>query len=233
MALSVSDAVIEILGGMHFLRTAMTLDLINYSALARAIRPQVEKKMNGKVELETIIMAIRRNAHVLTAKKTAAVFDVLKESKVDLVTGMCFVKLKRSQIVLEQLLEFAKTVNAEQMESLYIIQRVDEIAIVMPETLIPKLEKMPVIKKDPETIKEKQGDLAAITVRLPSFTVEVPGVYALITNSLSDLGVSLLTILGSFGRSSFVCSEEDAPLVYDKINSLIRESKETAKLNEQ
>jgi hypothetical protein len=41
------------------------------------------------------------------------------------------------------------------------------------------------------------------------------------------MGISLMSIMASFTRLSIVCREVDAPLAYDKINKLIRESKET------
>ncbi len=230
MVLSVSDAVVEILENMHFLKPAMKLDLVNYSALARVIRPAVEKRMGEKVELETIIMAIRRNAHVLVKQTGASVLEVLKKSKVDLVTGMAFVKLRHSQTVSDQLMDFVKHVNSEQMENIYILHRIDEIAAVMPEQLVDKLDRIPAIKKDSGVVKEVKGELAVITIRLPESSIETPGVLALVLNGLADMGISLFTVVGSFSRVGIVLSENDAPVAYERINTIIRRSRDLSEI---
>ncbi|MEM0475509.1 MAG: hypothetical protein QW343_01820 [Candidatus Norongarragalinales archaeon] len=233
MVLSVSDVVADVLKTMHYLKPAMKLGVVNYSALARVIRPIVEEKIGDDVELETIIMAIRRNASVFTREPAPTVFDVLKDSKVELCTGVAYVKVKRKPGVYEQLVDLAKTVNAEEMENVYVIQRTDEISIVLPEHAFTKVELLPAIKKDRSIIIAKRSGLALITVTEPPIAPDVPGVYAMLTSLLSDSGISTLTMLGSFSRVSFLLKDEDAPTAYDKINKLIRESKKLAALSEK
>lgn len=233
MVLSVSDVVADVLETMYYLKPAMKLDVVNYSALARVIKPFVEEKMggNGKVELETIIMAIRRNASVFTREPTPTVFDVLKDSKVELNTGVAYVKLKRKPGVYEQLMELARNVNVEEMEDVYVIQRTDEISVILPEQVLAKVELLPAVKKDRSAVVTKRDDLALITVTEPAIAPDVPGVYAMLATQLSDLGISVLTMLGSFSRVSFLLKDVDAPLAYDRINKLIRESKKLAELS--
>ncbi len=225
MVASVSDAVIEVLENMYFLKPALRLDLINHSALARVIKPLVEQKVAAPVELETIIMAIRRNTHVLTRESCPSVFAVLKDAKVELRTGFAFVKLKRKPAVYEQVADLVKNLNNEEAENSYVIQRVDEISIIIPEDVLAELERLPAVKKDKSVFIEKRGDLAVLTLTLPVVSLDVPGIYALLTTQLADVGVSLMTTVASFTRVSFVCSEQDAPLAYEKMNKLIRESK--------
>jgi aspartokinase len=212
---------------MHFLKPALKLDLVNYSALARVIKPLVEEKMGERVELETIIMAIRRNAHVLAREAGASALEVIKDMKVELKTGIAFVTIKRKPSVYEELMDLVKSVNKEQMENIYVTQRFDEISILTPEELLPKIQRLPAVKRHPDIFLEKRGELALINIKVPSSHLEVPGIYALLTTQLAEMGISLMSIMASFTRLSIVCREVDAPLAYDKINKLIRESKET------
>ncbi|MFH0974076.1 MAG: ACT domain-containing protein [Candidatus Micrarchaeota archaeon] len=231
MAASVSDVVIELLEGMYYLKPAMRLDLINYSALARVIKPFVEEKTGGKVELETIVMAIRRNVRFLTSEAYPSVLAIMKDTKVELRTGFAFVKLKRRPGVYEQVMDLVKTLNEEEAANSYVIQRVNEISVIIPEDVLAQIERLPAVKKDKNTVVAKRGELAVITINLPDESLDVPGVYALITTQLADLGVSILNTVGSFTRVSFLVTEEDAPLAYEKLTKLIRESKKLAARN--
>ena len=231
MVASVSDVVIELLESMYYLKPAMRLDLINYSALARGIKPFVEEKTGGKVELETIVMAIRRNVRFLTSEAHPSVLAIMKDTKVELRTGFAFVKLKRRLGVYEQVMDLVKNLNAEEAENSYVIQRVNEISVIIPEDVLVQIEHLPAVKKDKNTIVDKRGELAVVTINLPDESLDVPGIYALITTQLADLGVSILNTVGSFTRVSFLVTEEDAPLAYEKLNKLIRESKKLAAIS--
>jgi len=215
------------------LKPAMKLDLINYSALARVIRPYVEEKIGAPVELETMVMAIRRNAHLLTKTPSPLVFDVIKDMKVELTTGMSFVTLKRKHGVYEQLMDLVKSVNAEQMENIWVTQRTDEISVIIPDQLLQKLSKLPAIRKDKSIIAEIRNELALINIKVPSTHLEIPGIYGVLTTRLGDMGISLYSIMASFTKLSFLCREEDAPMAYDRINRLIHESKELSRLGRE
>ena len=231
MVASVADVVADVLEDMYFLKPALRLDLVNYSALARIIRPLVEERLGGQVELETIVMAIRRNAHVFARESTLSVFQVMKDSKVELETGLAFIKLKRKPGVYEQVMDFVKNLSSKEAENSYVVQRVDEVSIILPEHALEELERLPAVKKDKSVFVEKRTDLAIITVNLPVVSLDVPGIYSVLLAQISDLGVSLLTIVSSFTRISVVCKEEDAPLAYNKISKFIIESKKMAKIN--
>ena len=229
MVLGVSDAVVEVIDTMYFLKSAMRLDLINYSALARIIKPLVEEKVGGEVELETIIMAIRRNVHVFTRQAAPSIFQILKDTKVELKTGVAFVKIKNRPGIYEQVIDVVKDLNREQAENSYVVQRVDEISIILPEELLKKIEQLPAVKKEKEAV-EVRTELAMITIHMPTAHLDVPGIYGLVTTQLADLGIALAAIVSSFTRVSLVCKEEDAPMAYEKINKLIHESKTIARM---
>ena len=57
---SISKITEDIINRSPFLREAMTENLINISALARKIKPEIEKSINKEIKEGAIVMAIKR-----------------------------------------------------------------------------------------------------------------------------------------------------------------------------
>ena len=91
-----SDAVLEVVSGMYFLRMPMQEELINYSALARFIKPMVEKRVGGEVGVEAITMALRK-ASAAPHANPMGVFLAFKDAKVVLRTGLVLMRFSRSE----------------------------------------------------------------------------------------------------------------------------------------
>ena len=68
-ALSVPEAIRKILANDHVYMQALTLGIANYTALAERIKPDIERLTGYKVNLNTIVVAIKRFADTLEKKK--------------------------------------------------------------------------------------------------------------------------------------------------------------------
>ena len=67
-ALSVPEAIRKILANDHVYMQALTLGIANYTALAERIKPDIERLTGSKVNLNTIVVAIKRFADTLEKK---------------------------------------------------------------------------------------------------------------------------------------------------------------------
>jgi hypothetical protein len=67
-ALSVPEAIRKILADDHVYMQALTLGIANYTALAERIKPDIERLTGYKVNLNTIVVAIKRFADNLEKK---------------------------------------------------------------------------------------------------------------------------------------------------------------------
>jgi hypothetical protein len=67
-ALSVPEAIRKILANDHVYMQALTLGIANYTALAERIKPDIERLTGYKVNLNTIVVAIKRFADNLEKK---------------------------------------------------------------------------------------------------------------------------------------------------------------------
>ena len=66
--ISVPEAIRKVLANDHVYMQALTLGIANYTALAEKIKPEIEKLIGSKVNLNTIVVAIKRFADVLEKK---------------------------------------------------------------------------------------------------------------------------------------------------------------------
>jgi hypothetical protein len=67
-AVSVPEAIRKILANDHVYMQALTLGIASYTALAERIKPDIERLTGSKVNLNTIVVAIKRFADTLEKK---------------------------------------------------------------------------------------------------------------------------------------------------------------------
>lgn len=68
-AVSVPEAIRRVLANDHVYMQALVLGIANYTALAERIKPDIERLTGSKVNLNTIVVAIKRFADALEKKK--------------------------------------------------------------------------------------------------------------------------------------------------------------------
>ena len=113
VGVSVPEAVRKIIARNRSIYDCMRMDLINYTALAVRIQPEVERSLDGPVNLNTIVVAIKRYADKL-AGESAPQEPVLKNARVVLTDGMMDVRFTAEEFdrlggASEVLSKFAKT----------------------------------------------------------------------------------------------------------------------------
>ena len=91
VGLSVPDVVREIITRNRSIHDCMAMDVINYTALAVKIQPQVEKQIGNAVQLNTIVVAIKRYADAFEKNENVVDEPVLKDARLsmtDRIMGM-------------------------------------------------------------------------------------------------------------------------------------------------
>ena len=99
-SMSVPEAVREIITRNRSIFDCMKMDLINYTALAVKIHPEVEKVLGNQVNLNTIVVAIKRYADSFEIKEEVKEESVLKNARLALTDGIMDIKfsIKDSQM---------------------------------------------------------------------------------------------------------------------------------------
>jgi len=91
VGLSVPGVVREIITRNRSIHDCMAMDVINYTALAVKIHPEVEKQIGNPIHLNTIVVAIKRYADAFEKNENVIDEPVLKDARLsmtDRIMGM-------------------------------------------------------------------------------------------------------------------------------------------------
>lgn len=90
--MSVPEVVREIITRNRSIYDCMKTDLINYTALAVKIQPEIEKILGNSVNLNTVVVAIKRYADSFETKEEIKEEPVLKNARLVLTDGIMDIK---------------------------------------------------------------------------------------------------------------------------------------------
>ena len=90
--MSIPEVVREIITRNRSIYDCMKMDLINYTALAVKIQPEIEKILGNSVNLNTVVVAIKRYADSFEIKEEIKEESVLKNARIVLTDGIMDVK---------------------------------------------------------------------------------------------------------------------------------------------
>ena len=92
-SMSVPEVVREIITRNRSIYDCMKMDLINYTALAVKIQPEIERILGNSVNLNTVVVAIKRYADSFESKEEVKEESVLKNARLNLTDGIMDIKL--------------------------------------------------------------------------------------------------------------------------------------------
>jgi len=90
--MSVPEVVREIITRNRSIYDCMKMDMINYTALAVKIQPEIEKILGNSVNLNTVVVAIKRYADSFETKEEIKEESVLKNARLALTDGIMDIK---------------------------------------------------------------------------------------------------------------------------------------------
>src|SRR6267143_4256710 len=99
--ISVPDAVRDIIARNRSLYDCIKMDLINYTALAVKIQKDVETQVGGLINLNTIVVAIKRYADSFEKKEDVQSEPVLKNARLSLTDGIVDIKFSSDDFAMK------------------------------------------------------------------------------------------------------------------------------------
>jgi len=90
--MSVPEVVREIITRNRSIYDCMKMDMINYTALAVKIQPEIEKILGNSVNLNTVVVAIKRYADSFETKEEIKEEPVLRNARLALTDGIMDIK---------------------------------------------------------------------------------------------------------------------------------------------
>lgn len=203
---TISKVTEEIINRSPFLREAMTENLINISALARKIKPEVEKGTGKKTKEGAIVMAIKR--------MTPGVYHRL-DLKIKNVIGGIGDFLVRSDLIdftyensetlrdcQRQLVQF---LSSDKDSFFALCKGITETTYIMNSKYAEEMDRL----FQGERLKSHNVNLSSITVKLPETNTETYGVYYYIMKHLAWEGINIEQVVSTANEFTAIVDSND------------------------
>lgn len=199
--LSVSHLVENIVKHRPYLSESLAAGIINVSALARQIQPEVEAGLKKEVNPGAIIMALNRLAPYLQVRDQVQLNKLLSNmGDIILRSNLCDYTFKNSGTLLECHIEVLKKLVRNDEVFYTLVQGVFETNLVVSDVMEPLIADC--FKH--ETCLFKQNSLASVTLKLPKGNSLQPGFYYTIMKELSWEGINLTEVISSTNEFTVV-----------------------------
>ena len=215
--LTIPNAVEEVIKKKPFLEGALVEGLINLSALARQLKPEIEKKVGKEVNVtrervrqivndSAVIMALNRlvpRLELMSAMKFKKVVenigDIIVRSNLADYAFVNSPTLYERQAMLLDRVRTMKDVFCTFSQGIY------ETTLVVSSTIVGLVDE---IFADENNIA-KTVDLSSITVKLPAENTICPGVYYYIFKELAWDNINITEVISTTNEFTVVISDSD------------------------
>lgn len=222
---SISKIVEEVIDSLPFLKDVFRIKAINYSGLARYLLPFVEKSLNQKVKMESLIVAIQRYAMKIEGKSVSTqILAALAKCELMLKGNVSYFVLKRNIHNYEIVWETYKKIKWEEGDIIHISHTISEIGVLLDKRNSHLI--LDNVKK--EDIIYHSSKLAMVTLRTPPEILELPGFFSYVLSLVSWRGINLIDVISTYSSLVLIVGEKDGGKVY---NVLLRAIKRAKKLS--
>lgn len=213
--LSVPEVVREIITRNRSIYDCMKMDLINYTALAVKIQPEVERIIGNPVNLNTIVVGIKRYADSFEIKDEIHDESVLKNARLSLTDGILDIKLSSNQ---SGELDLASLLNKfSQITNDYEFFRLTDSFRFLTED-IEDVRRL--LEGLPSGHNLYSAGLAKIKVTIPS-NQNRSDVVSYVAEVLHSTGIEIVNAFFSNDSIILILHEKDASRAYEILRSEI------------
>ena len=211
--ISTPEVVREIITRNRSIYDCMKMDLINYTALAVKIQPEIEKILGSSVNLNTVVVAIKRYADSFEIKEEIKEESVLKNARLALTDGIMDVKFSVK--------------NSNEMDPMAILDKFSKVTnnydfFRLSDSFRFLAEDMEDIRQIFSNVPEEDDmfstGLAKIRISIPNSQSQ-SDVVSYVAEVLHANGVELVNAFFSQDNITIILNERDSSRAYDILHS--------------
>jgi len=212
--LSVPDAVREIITRNRSIYDCIKMDLVNYTALAVKIQKEVEVQVGSPVNLNTIVVAIKRYADSFEKKDDLQNDSVLKNARLSLTDGILDIKFSSQDFEMKDAVSLMDSFT--RIDPDYEFFRLTDSFRFLTEDISD-------VRKLLESFSSHknffQSGLAKISISMSQS--DSPDVVSYVSEILHNSGIELVNAFFGQDNIVLVLHEKDAAKAYEILRSEI------------
>ena len=213
VGLSIPDVVREIITRNRSIHDCMAMDVINYTALAVKIQPQVEKQIGNAVQLNTIVVAIKRYADAFEKNENVVDEPVLKDARLSMTDRIMGMQWTMKDLLDQDMAKmFAEAEKAFSNSEFFRLG--DSFTVLADDSDVTRR----IFQNFPKENLYSSG-LAKIRIQVPE--QNRADILSFVTGILHQNSIELVDALFSRNGIVLFLKEDQAPLAYEKLRSEI------------
>lgn len=200
--LKISDAVRKILRRSDTASEALSQGILNLSAYASWILPEVEAETLKPVQHSSVVMSLSRLAREF--QQQPSLKPQLKLEEITLKSGLCDITFEKTSQTLKDLKAFSQQLSADDQHFLAITQGVGEVTLILSPTYLE--DALTIFKDQPKKILPA---LVGLSIRFSEKYLDEPNVIYSILSVLAVKRINLLEIISTYTELTLIINQED------------------------
>ncbi len=195
---------------------ALQRGYVNYSAMARMIKPSISAILGRDVSIDSIVTALKRiRSSYITPSK--GISSIIAGSKVNVRTDVAKVSIVKSRSTIEKI----SIPLREYYDSfISVSEGIKSVTMIFDDII---LEKMKTLFN--EHILEYEDDLAAIIVESPEEIIKTPGCALVFYNQLARRRINIEDTISCYTDTIIVVKMDDVARAFNALTELIVENR--------
>ncbi len=212
--ISIADALNDIIKSYPLIEDGLSRGLINYSAFAREVKPQIEKRLYKDIKEGAIVMALKRISEKLSKnvsqRKSLDLTDLTVRSNLSELTFL------NSETLPEKTRKLFNDISSKRDIVCTLSEGIRETTFIVSSEIEDNLKR---IFKD-ETLANEIENLSSITIRLPKEVVYIPGVYYQILKMLAWENINVIEVLSTYTELTVIVETKDVDRAFSVLKNL-------------
>ena len=215
--ITVPEATKKIVERSRYLVEAISKGLINYSSLARYIKPEIEQMLFKDVSEASILMALKRLEKEMQPKFVPLkIFTFAPDMIVR--SNLIELSLQNSEKLADKFQKLFMAHSQHHSSFFTITDGLSETGIIFSRDLEQEIKMI----LQEETILFEFQNLSAITIRMPKENITTPGVYYFFLKSLAWEGINIIEIISTPLEVSLILEDKDINRAFEILKSLFQ-----------
>lgn len=215
--ITVPEAVSKIVSRSRYLSEAISKDIINFSSLARYIKPETEEMLLKTVSQASLIMALRRlKSDLKPHVNYKIIFKKNTQPEMVMRSNLIVIYLNHSKSLdtkYQKLLEL----NSEPQKYFFSLTKGSlETTIIASKLLEQKMRRI----LEGEDIISYFQNLSSITIYLPKEAIVTPGIYYFFLKSLAWEGINIIEVISTYFEFTLIFNTKEVNRAFEILKSL-------------
>lgn len=204
--ITVAEVVQQLIRQSPFVSEALSEGLVNVSALARKLQPDVQELLGKPVKVGAIVMAINRQHFgdvAFVEKNIRRFFKRLSNYSVR--SNLVSYTFENSNTLTNRKLELLKVISQNPKIFYTFSQGISETTIIIAKEVEADVERI----FELERLITKEDKLSSITLMLPDENRVIYGIYYYILKDLAWYGINLSEVISTTNEFTLIIKDED------------------------